>query len=86
VSSSNTAEQICQDIQHDISNTDENDWSFNRSPPLNVNEPKVGLVSAKSEEAMIPGAIAFIERVDEDKAERDHKRRKALHSERCVSV
>jgi hypothetical protein len=51
-----------------------------------VNEPKAGLVSAKSEEAMIPGAIALIERVDEDKAERDHKRRKASHSERCILV
>ncbi len=86
MSSSDAAEQIWQDIQHDISNTDEDDWSFNRSPPLNVNEPKAGLVSAKSEEAMIPGAIALIERVDEDKAERDHKRRKASHSERCILV
>ncbi len=79
-------EQIWQDIQHDISNTDEDDWLFNRSPPLNINELKAGLASAKSEEAMIPKAIAFIEQVNEDKAERDHKRRKALHSERCISM
>ena len=79
VSSSDAAEQIWQQIQNDISNTNEDDWSFNGSLPLNANSPKVGLGSA--EEAMIPGAIAFIEQV-EDKTEKDHKRRRMLHNER----
>ena len=70
---------VWQDIQNDIGNTNEDDWSFNGSLPLNANSPKVGLGSA--EEAMIPGAIAFIEQV-EDKTEKDHKRRRMLHNER----
>jgi hypothetical protein len=77
--SSSDAEQIWQEIQNDIGNTNEDDWSFNGSLPLNANSPKVGLGSA--EEAMIPGAIAFIEQVG-DKTERDHKRRRMLHNER----
>ena len=82
VSSSDAAEQIWQQIQNDISNTNEDDWSFNGSPHLNAILTKVGIGSTKSEEAMIPGAIAFIEQVDEDKAEKDHKRRRMLHNER----
>jgi hypothetical protein len=82
VSSSDAAEQIWQQIQNDISNTNEDDWSFNGSPHLNAILTKVGIGSTKSEEAMIPGAIAFIEQVDEDKAGKDHKRRRMLHNER----
>jgi len=80
VASSDAAEQIWQEIQNDIGSTNEDDWSFNGSPSLNANSPKVGIGSA--EEAMIPGAIAFVEQVVEDKAERDHKRRRMSLNER----
>ncbi len=45
--SSSDMEQILQEIQNDIGNTNEDDWSFNSSLPLNANSPKVGLGSAE---------------------------------------
>jgi hypothetical protein len=70
------AEQIWQEIQNDICNTEEDDWSFNDSPPLNSNSTTISLNSTESQESMIPGAIVFSDRVDEDVTERVGKRRK----------
>jgi len=71
ITSSDAAELIWQEIQNDICNTEEDDWSFNDSPPLNSNSPKLSLG------AMIPGAIAFSER---DVTERDRKRTKKSYN------
>jgi hypothetical protein len=74
ITASDAAEQIWQEIKNDICNTEEDDWSFNDSPPLNSNSPKLSLG------AMIPGAIAFSERVNEDVTERERKRTKKSHN------
>ena len=68
--SSKEAEQIWQDIQDHIGNIVDDDWSFNGSLP-----------STESEEVIIPGAIAFSVRVDEDAVDRDRKRTKTSHKE-----
>lgn len=74
ITSSEAAEQIWQEIQNDIGNTDEDDWSFNGSPPLNSNSPKISLCSTESD-------IVFSERIYEDVAERDLKKTKTSHDE-----
>ena len=65
-SSSEAAELIWEEIQNAIGNTDEDDWSFNGSPPLK---------STETEKTKIPGAIAFNEC-----SGRDRKRRKSFHA------
>jgi hypothetical protein len=68
--SSEEAEQIWQEIEDHIGNTAEDDWSFNGSPH-----------STKSEEVIIPGAIAYRVPVVKDAAKRDRKRTKTSHNE-----
>jgi hypothetical protein len=68
--SSEEAEQIWHQIQDHIGITADDEWSFNGASP-----------STESEEVIIPGAVTFNVRVDEDAVERDRKRTNMLHNE-----
>jgi hypothetical protein len=77
ISSSYAAEQIWEEINNDIANKDEDDWSFTGSSHRNSKSLSVGY--AEDKDAMIPAAIAVSQLVNEAVPDGNRKRKRMSH-------